>query len=68
MLSVSIKDCHFFPLQFKKGCRENPGKYRPVSLKSVVGKLLESILRDKIHVHLDRQGLIVSLERCRWGM
>ena len=30
-------------LMFKKGCREKPGKYRPVSLSSVVGKLLEGI-------------------------
>ena len=32
---------------FKKGCREKPGNYRPVSLSSVVGKLLEGILRDR---------------------
>ena len=43
---------------FKKGCREKPGNYRPVSLTSVVGKLLEGILRDRIHRHLEMQGLI----------
>ena len=43
---------------FKKGCREKPGNYRPVSLTSVVGKLLEGILRDRIYRHLERQGLI----------
>lgn len=26
---------------FKKGSRANPGNYRPVNLKSVIGKLLE---------------------------
>ena len=41
---------------FKKGCREKPGNYRPVSLTSVVGKLLEGILRDRIHRHLETQG------------
>ena len=43
---------------FKKGCREKPGNYRPVSLTSVVGKLLEGILRDRIYMHLETQGLI----------
>ena len=36
---------------FKKGCREKPGNYRPVSLTPVVGKLLEGILRDRIYRH-----------------
>ena len=36
---------------FKKGSREKPGNYRQVSLMSVVGKLLEGILRDKIYRH-----------------
>jgi len=43
---------------FKEGCREKPGNYRPVSLTSVVGKLLEGTLRDRIYRHLERQGLI----------
>ena len=33
---------------FKKGSRDNPGNYRPVSLTSVVGKLLERILRQEV--------------------
>ena len=43
---------------FKKGSRDNPGNYRPVSLTSVVGKLLEKILRDGIYSHLETNGLI----------
>ena len=31
---------------FKKSSRDNPGNYRPMNLMSVVGKLLEKILRD----------------------
>eukprot|EP00061_Rhincodon_typus_P004628 g23049.t1 len=38
--------------------RDNPGNYRPVSLTSVVGKLLEKILRDKIYKHLEANVLI----------
>ena len=50
---------HVVPL-FKKGSRSKPGNYRPVSLTSVVGKLMESILRDSIYNYLDRQDLIRS--------
>ena len=42
---------------FKKGCRAKPGKYTLVNLTSVMGKLFESILRDKICRHLATQGL-----------
>ena len=43
---------------FKKGDKSEPGNYRPISLTSVVGKLLESILRDKIVEHLENNELI----------
>ena len=33
---------------FKKGGREKTGNYRPVSFTSVVGKILESIIKDFI--------------------
>ena len=43
---------------FKKGSKNNLGNYRPVSLTSVVGKLLERILRDRIYSHLEISGRI----------
>ncbi|XP_062910784.1 uncharacterized protein LOC134349811 [Mobula hypostoma] len=43
---------------FKKGSKSKPGNYRPVCLTSVVGKLLEGVLRDQIYKYLDSQGLI----------
>ncbi|XP_072335049.1 multiple inositol polyphosphate phosphatase 1b isoform X1 [Scyliorhinus torazame] len=43
---------------FKKGIRDNPGNYRPVSLTSVVGKVMERVLRDRISEHLERHCLI----------
>ena len=43
---------------FKKGKRNDPANYRPVSLTSVIGKLLESILRDNILEHLKGSDLI----------
>lgn len=43
---------------FKKDYKEKPGNFRTVILISVVGELLESVLRDKIYMHLERQELI----------
>jgi uncharacterized protein (DUF4415 family) len=38
---------------FKKGDKSEAGNYRPVSLTSIVSKLMESIVRDKLMNHLD---------------
>ncbi|XP_059829735.1 STARD3 N-terminal-like protein isoform X1 [Hypanus sabinus] len=38
---------------FKKGGREKTENYHPVSLTSVVGKMLDSIIKDEIVVYLD---------------
>ena len=43
---------------FKKGDKSNPGNYRPISLTSVVCKLMESILRDKIVEFLEKNNVI----------
>ncbi|XP_053112296.1 calcium uptake protein 3, mitochondrial isoform X3 [Hemicordylus capensis] len=54
---------------FKKGSRGDPGNYRPVSLTSVPGKLMESILKDKIVKHLEEQALLgVSQHGFRKGV
>ena len=51
------RDANVSPI-FKKGSKGDPGNYRPVSLTSIVCKLLESIIRDKITEHLDHNELI----------
>ena len=43
---------------FKKGSKGDSANYRPVSLTCVVGKVMESLVRDKIMEHLDRNSLI----------
>ena len=43
---------------FKKGSKHSPANYRPVSLTSVCGKILESIIKDEIMSHLNRHGLL----------
>ena len=35
---------------FKKGSKSHPGNYRPVTLTSVCGKMLESIIKDKWYI------------------
>ncbi|XP_030051022.1 uncharacterized protein LOC115464802, partial [Microcaecilia unicolor] len=43
---------------FKKGSRGDPGNYRPVSLTSVPGKMVEAIIKNKIAEHIQKHGLM----------
>ena len=45
------KDAIVVPI-FKKGVKSEPSNYRPVSLTSVVCKLMERIVKDVIQDHL----------------
>ena len=51
------KEANITPL-FKKGSRNKPENYRPVSLTSVVCKLLETLIRDHIVEFLVKHNLI----------
>uniref|UniRef100_K7F105 Reverse transcriptase domain-containing protein n=1 Tax=Pelodiscus sinensis TaxID=13735 RepID=K7F105_PELSI len=43
---------------FKKGSRDDPGNYRPVSLTSVPGKLVKIIVKNKIVKHVEEHNLL----------
>ena len=51
------KEANITPL-FKKGSRNKPANYRPVSLTSVVCKLLETLIRDHMVEFLVKHKLI----------
>lgn len=42
---------------FKKGERKNPANYRPISLTSVPGKLMERLIRNALVDHMSRNNL-----------
>jgi len=53
------RDANVAPLH-KKGSRKKPENYRPVSLTCIIGKILESIIKDSISAHFEKHDLIRS--------
>ena len=57
IVPLEWKEANITPL-FKKGSRKKPENYRPVSLTSVVYKLLETLIRDHMVEFLVKHKLI----------
>ena len=49
---------------FKKGDKQNPGNYRPISLTCILCKVLESLVRDAIQSHMEDLKLYST---CQYG-
>ena len=49
---------------FKKGDKQNPGNYRPISLTCILCKVLESLVRDAIQSHMEDLNLYST---CQYG-
>src|SRR6201990_563100 len=67
--SIAIEDwktAYVVPI-FKKGSKEDLGNYRPVSLTSLVVKILEKLLKSHIEKHLDNKILYNSQHGFRKG-
>ncbi|GAB0204255.1 mitochondrial enolase superfamily member 1 [Grus japonensis] len=54
-------------LVFKKGKKEDPGNYRPFSLPSIPGKVMEQLILDVISKHVSKRRLsgVVSMDSPR---
>ena len=54
------KDANVTPV-FKKGARHAPENYRPVSLTSVLSKVLEHIVCHKLHAHFEEHKVLTNV-------
>ena len=51
------KEAQIVPI-YKKGQKSKPGNYRPISLTSVVGKVLERLVKEEIMNFLEENNLL----------
>ena len=53
------RDAHIVPV-FKKGEKHLPSNYRPISLASIVCKVLEHIIHSNIMSHFDQYNILID--------
>ena len=60
-LPIAWKEAHITPIH-KKGKKVVTGNYRPVSLTSIIGKMMESIVRDRLVKHMTEHDLFCDAQ------
>ena len=55
------KTAHVSPI-YKKGSKQDPLNYRPISLTSIACKILERIIRNKIMDHLEANNILTKMQ------
>ena len=58
-IPMEWKDALVVPL-YKKASRSDPKNYRPVSLTSLICKLLEKIVRQRVTLHLEKHSILID--------
>ena len=58
-MSEDWKKANVTPV-FKKGEKEDPGNYRPVSLTSIPGKVMEQLILEAVSKHVEEKKVIGS--------
>ena len=51
---------------FKKGDRNKPNNYRPVSLTCIICKIMESLIRDQVMSHMKNTNYSVTSNLASW--
>jgi hypothetical protein len=58
---IKLKIAHMIAI-FKKGDKSLPSNYRPISLISCVGKIMEHVIYENVFNHLQRNKLIYEYQ------
>ncbi len=66
-LPPAWKDANVTPIYKNKGAKSSPNNYRPVSLTSIICKILETIVKDEILDHLKRNNLLYRYQHAFVG-
>ncbi len=61
------KDANVTPIFKNKGDKSLPSNYRPVSLTSIICKILETIIKDEVLDHLKRNNLLYKYQHAFVG-
>ena len=56
-----LKQAHVIPI-YKKGDKEDPDNYQPISITSSLAKIFEQILREQMNEYLERNNLLGPMQ------